>query len=178
MNSNFNRKAQLNQVFTIILVVVVVGATIFIGMKSMGGIFKQKCDVEFISFKDDVRTSITSNNDYGSVDDASIITPCDYTTLCFVDGETILNGLPFSFDDNMIIDSSVNEGVQTNIFLINKDKTISVDFVDEITLDNKEEPLCINSKNGKFKYLIQGRGRTALVKPAEEQNPDEDANIE
>jgi|TARA_Y100000310_G_scaffold276363_1_gene293440 hypothetical protein len=148
-------RGQIQQVFIYLLTIIVVGLILLIGYKSIGGIMKKGCEVEKATFKVDIESFISKYNSYGSVHTESLKAPCSYAQICFVDKD-ILDNNNFN-SSNPIIESSVRAGIEENIFLVKKEVTDAVGFMEEINVD--EEIVCINNTGGKFKIRFEGLGK-------------------
>lgn len=164
---NQQRKAQLNQVFTIIATLLIAGVIIVVGGKAIFGVTKSKCTSDFVTFQNDITQALKDNNNYGSVTGEEYRTPCKYTTVCFVNtkslGETI-DDFPeqINSDSQFLIKNSVEAGTEQNIFLISADETKPAGYAPQLELEG--DILCIPSKAGAFKMVMYGQGRTTLIK--------------
>lgn len=181
----FDAKGQINQVFIFLIAILVIGLIVVVASKSMGGLIKDKCNTDLITFKDEITTEIAANNDYGSRNEIKLISPCQYTSLCVVD-TAILSGDAVkadliggqiqqlgSFPGAFMIGNSIQGQVQSNIFLTTQDgkETIEVGYVEQLKLTVEEnDPLsnvmCFNSTAGYFRIRTEGLGRyTKLTRP-------------
>ncbi len=164
-----NKKAQLNQVFTIIATLLIAGVIILVGAKAIGGTMKSKCTTDFVSFQKDISQAIKDNNHYGSVTGEKFRAPCKYTTLCLVNTEAIsekksLDSFPqdLSSEARFLIKNSVESGTEQNIFLISSDEVKPAGFAPELRLEG--DLICITSKAGDFSMTMYGQGRTTKIK--------------
>jgi len=175
-----NKIGQMNQVFIFLMAIFVIGLIVFVASKSMGQLISGKCDVDSISFKQNIQSEIVENNAYGSVNEIKLPVPCKYTTLCIVDpdalitsdsygiGETILSTkMPGAF----VIRNSIKNNVRTNIFLISSSDGLveEVGYVPQVKLDvvSGNPPsyiLCVNASAGYFKIRTQGLGKFTKLK--------------
>jgi len=172
MNDKMNKskKAQLNQVFTIIATLLIAGVIILVGAKAIGGTMKSKCTTDLVTFQNDISQAIKDNNHYGSVTGEKFRAPCKYTTLCLVNTEAIrektsLNSFPdeLSSEAKFLIKNSVESGTEQNIFLISSDETKPAGFASELMVEGGDV-LCIPSKAGDFSMTMYGQGRTTKIK--------------
>lgn len=177
------QKGQINQVFIFLIAILVIGLIVVVASKSMGGLIKDKCNVDLITFKDTITSEIAANNDYGSRNEIKLSSPCQYTTLCVVDAGVLesdtnsyqagVNVAAKQFPGAFIIGTSIEEQVKTNIFLVSQDgkETIEAGYVEQLKLnvdpnDPLSNVLCVNSSGGYFKLRTEGLGRfTKLTKP-------------
>lgn len=171
MTQKQDKKGQINQVFIFIIALLIIGAIALIGVRSIGGITKDKCTADLIIFQDSLAQIISNNNDYGSVNYERLQTPCKYHTLCLVDtraitDEAISNG--FSMEDTapgaFLIKQSVNSKVEANAFLIGQDNEVQeVGYITQLQVETPNQPTCIRVKTGGYNLLLKGQGRTTLV---------------
>lgn len=178
----FNTKGQISQVFTFIMALMVIGLIVLMATKSMGGLLNDKCDVDLITFKDSLQDELSSNNDYGSMNEIRIQAPCNYNILCLVDA-TVIDGeyldafsvsnavLNSDMQGSFIISNSINDMTKTNIFLttLNGEKTIPVGFVSQVEITHSDNsPIsavkCVNSTAGYFKLRTEGLGRKTKIR--------------
>lgn len=172
-----NSKAQINQIFVWIIVALVIGATALIGVRSIGGLLEDKCSIDKIRFKDVSGSAISLNNDFGSVNQEIISMPCDYTMACFVDARFIENKESLKEDDALeklkpffsIISSSVEDGVEENVFLFNQKEVIPAGYVPQIRLAKGNELpekgfICFESRGGRITMILEGLGRNTLLR--------------
>ena len=176
-----NKRAQINQVFIFITAILVIGLIVVVATKSMGGLINEKCTVDLITFKDDVTSEISSNNDYGSRNEIRLSIPCDYTTMCLIDTSALTDdvksyqvGVTMAQSDlpgAFIIGNSIKSQIKTNIFLIseNGEETIEVGYVEQLQLgftpnDPLSNILCVDATAGYFKLRTEGLGRYTKLK--------------
>lgn len=154
-------KGQVQHVFIYLLTIIVVGLILLLGYKSIGGLMGQGCDVERATFASDLESKIESFSDYGDIHKKSLSTPCSFTTLCFANTSAIDENKHILFPNNPIIEDSVWNGIEDNIFLVNDDVTEPVGFVSQISLS--EDVLCIQSRGGKFYLRFEGLGKKTRI---------------
>jgi len=161
------RRAQLNQVFTIIATLLIAGAIIFIGARLIGGAMSTKCDSDFIRFQDDLNLAIKNNNNYGSVTKESLSIPCKSQMLCLVNTASIKKEAPLdmpsglSSETKFIIENSVEDDANENVFLVSDGETMPLKFSPNIMLE--KDVLCIRPKSGDFVMIMTGQGRQTLI---------------
>ncbi|MBN1175308.1 hypothetical protein JXA48_01555 [Candidatus Woesearchaeota archaeon] len=179
------KKGQINQVFIFLIAILVIGLIVVVASKSMGGLIKDKCNVDLITFKDSISSEIAANNDYGSRNEIKLSSPCQYTMLCVVNtdvltgdavqadiigGEIQQSG---SFPGAFIIGNSIQGQVKTNIFLTTQDgkETIEAGYVEQLKINSDQTDatsnvLCVNATAGYFRLRTEGLGRfTKLTRP-------------
>ncbi|MBN1376918.1 hypothetical protein JW949_01140 [Candidatus Woesearchaeota archaeon] len=156
-----NNKAQISQLFIYIFIIVIVGAILMIGYKSINNFISKGCDVEKITFKEQTESLINKYNDYGSYHEERINAPCSFSKVCFVNTSTI--GKPVNYED-LTIKTSVMNGVEKNIFLIG-DYTSAVGYVDLIYVDDEEGTgvICFNAQGGNFYIGFEGMGKSTKI---------------
>jgi hypothetical protein len=155
------RKAQVKQVFIYIITILIIGLLILFGYRAINSMIQKSCQVEMIQFKGDVESMINDNNAFGSVTNFDLVAPCDYTEICLVNANNIGDD-EFTMPHSLITES-VKSNISVNVFLIKKDVIMPVQPLLE-RLETEEDYVCRNATNKKFKFLLNGQGRTTLVK--------------
>jgi hypothetical protein len=156
-------KAQIQQVFVYIITIVVVGLILLVGYKSIGTLLDKGCDVEMNTFKSTLETAIEKYTSYGSFHRESLNVPCSFRSVCLIDSRELTDPTPppFSYPDNTIIQESIRDGIQQNIFLVKKEVTEPIGYKEEIYVE--DEIICIDNTNGKFHIAFEGMGRTTKI---------------
>jgi hypothetical protein len=161
------RTAQISQIFLMITALLVIGGTIFLGGKLIGGITGTACSANDATFFKNIVEIIDDKSSYGSRDIVSIKTPCDAINLCFVDG-TKIGKSTFDGKDSTI-KTSVTQGVPTTVFLqdhsgvmvpVGDEPRIEVVAADDTVLN---EELCIPAVGGEFAFRTEGYGRKIRI---------------
>jgi hypothetical protein len=161
---HMNPKGQVaGQIFIYIMAIIVIGGIALIGYSAIKNITSKSCDAEKISFKAEIEGLIEKYTSYGSVNKAGMKAPCGYDTVCFVDSSSVGASKSISCSNSLLIENSVNEGVEQNIFAISSGKTIPIGYSALITLTNPLECSCIEKKNGKFDITFNGKGSSAEI---------------
>lgn len=150
-----NKKAQTQQVFIYIMVILVVGGLLLIGFRSINNILNQGCEVEFANFKTSLQNQLNQNNRFGFVELINIRRPCDYTALCFA-GEN---------NQNPVINASVKANAE-NVFIV-RNNIYEPLFIYEPLNNQTGQELCINASGGRFQFVAQGvaRGKINISLP-------------
>lgn len=157
-----SRRAQIQQLFIFLSALLVVGATVFLGGKLIGGLSETACVAGDASFMRDIAETLDRYSSDGSRDIAVISPPCSALALCFVDSAAI--GNPSFKGNDSVISASVHSGARENIFVQSKDKTVSVGYDERIILRAPNAPasmtdLCVEARSGDFRFRAQGFGR-------------------
>ena len=156
------KKAQTQQVFIYIMIVVVVGALLLIGFRSINNILDRTCDVEKGRFVTAVQSDLERNTRFGFVQITNQRTPCSYEFICFANtvNNNNLEVVP--------IDSQLPSGIQTlihaeveantgrNVFLVDTGGLLEPIISYENLADNTA--ICFESRNGRFEFLLEGVG--------------------
>ena len=165
-------KGQIQQVFTYLVAIFIIGAVALIGAKSLFGIMDQKDQIDFVTFKEDVVNEIEDNNIYGTVNEMRLSAPAKMTQLCIVNSETLNsiqqedNTVNFQIstgneDIDFIVEDSVLDEVKTNIFVSNGKLVYPIGYTSKAVVNG--DVTCINATNGFFNLKFKGQGRTTLV---------------
>ena len=161
-------KGQIPQLFIFLMAILVIGATLFIGVKMFGVLDKSACEANDAAFMRDLRAILDQNSVYGNRNTVSLKVPCDAIALCFVDAESLGN-TAFKGNDTTI-SLSVRNAVQTNIFLKGRERTVPVGFDERIILADPNNPgefadkdKCFDAIGGKFSLRTRGHGRYITI---------------
>lgn len=114
-----NKKAQTEQIFQYIFVLVVTAAVIFIGFKGVGYIKNTGQDVELANFYTDVKAGVERNYNLGELSktDLDLLAPPNTRLICFLNPKEVddfsvikdqtlrtkISGLSNAKDDNLYI---------------------------------------------------------------------------
>jgi hypothetical protein len=161
------KKAQVQQVFIYLMVLLVVGGILLIGIKIFGSITEQGCDVEMAAFQADLRELIEDSDDYGDITSDEIGSPCGYDRLCIIDSEFVTH--PSSAEhskiqeihtQNNLIKTEIEVGTLNNVFLIKGNDIIPLYALDNVIVSEEDgRVICFNVSSGKFYLRLEGKGR-------------------
>jgi hypothetical protein len=164
MDYNMNSKGQIiGQVFIYIMAVVVIGVIILIGYSGIKSFLVRGCQVEQITFKQDILQYVESQSGYGNSQRFTLSAPCGYETVCFVDADRIGVTAPQISCNYGFIKKSAISGVQQNVFLISKDRVVPIGYSSKIKLGLPDTCACISSKNKNFYIKFEGEGQRTLI---------------
>ncbi len=161
------KNAQISQIFLMITALIVIGATIFLGGKLIGGLTGTVCSANDAVFLKEIVQVIDDKASYGSRDIVQIKTPCDAITLCFVNDSNI--GDPGFISDNSVIQNVVRVGTPTTIFLEGHDgATVPVGDEERIEVNTNyagdtNPVICIPAVSGEFTFRTEGYGRKIRI---------------
>jgi hypothetical protein len=160
-----SRKAQIaGEIFIYMMTAIVIGVIVLVGYWALKDVNKKKCAVEQVNFKSRMESLIERYNTYGSMNKDTLTAPCNYDILCFTDVRSM--GSPLDVCKNQIINSTVRDNIKQNIFLKTAKTTIPIGYSDKITLEDPEDCLCIEKRNGNFYLTFKGKGSTTLLSPS------------
>jgi len=154
----------IGQVFIYMMAVIVIGGIAIMGYYAINKIVTKSCDVEKATFKIDMDGLIEKYTSYDSGDRKTIKAPCGYDTICFVDASRIPDGSA-SCTENILIQNSVLNHIQQNIFVMSSDRTIPIGYSELISLNSTDTGhcLCIKQRNKNFYIRFLGRGSTVEI---------------
>jgi len=158
------KKGQIaGQVFIYIMAVIVVGGIALIGYSAIKNILSKSCDAEKANFKSDLDLMIEKYTSYGSVNKKMLSVPCDYTSVCFVDGSMI--GKPLGDCQNRVIGDAAASGTEQNIFVISNKQTIGIGYSPLISLPSGQQNncTCISVENSNFYITFNGKGSSVEI---------------
>ena len=160
-----NRTGQVNQVFILIVAVIVILATIALGAKLLGIFESTACDAADSGFRDELSRTLLGASEFGSRDIASVAIPCNAQTLFLIDAEAgqAATGEP-------TIDAALAAGVRANIFVIVDGTAQEVGYDQRIIVGRGlRDPLAaqrflrIEERRGSFTFRTEGYGRAVRV---------------
>jgi hypothetical protein len=154
-------KGQTQQVFIYLMVILVVGAVLLFGYKSIHNIMNKSCDVDQAAFQSDLKKLLEDNSGYGDMSSKPIKAPCAYEELCFLDSNTA-NISSVSAINNDLIEQEVTVKTGNNVFLVKGDKTIVLYSLDYLSVPGKnfgDGFICIKSKGNNFYFALEGIGK-------------------
>jgi hypothetical protein len=157
-----NSKAQvMGQIFIFIMAALIIGVIMLIGYNAISGTLSKSCQIEQLSFKTRLESLIERSNGFGSVTKESLIAPCKYSTVCFVDATQI--GTSLAQCKNRIINQSSSDGDAKNIFVSTSTRTVPIGYAPLLRLNNTENCTCITEKNKNFQILLIGKGSGTYI---------------
>jgi len=161
------RKAQISQVFTYLVIILVVGVILIMGYKGIAWIMNTRCEQQRISFEKSLLGFIDEYSDKGSVHEEVLRAPCNVREVCFVDS-VYYDGSKYLSPDNDKIknDSVVVSHVRdkTDNVFVRTEFTEPIGFSSKLSLSQSDQPFtCFKPKNGDFKFLFTGLGRKTMV---------------
>ncbi len=163
-------RGQISQVFLMITTLLVIGGTVFLGGKLIGGLSGTACSANDASFFKEIVQVIEDKASYGSRDIVQIKSPCDAVNLCFVNASNInIEGNPDFYSDNAVIKSVIQSGAPTTIFLEGHDG-VTVPVGDENRIEvlsnyqgGTDSVICIPAVSGEFTFRTEGYGRKIRI---------------
>lgn len=166
-------KAQISQVFTYLVIILVIGVIVVFGYKGIISILDVDCEKQRLAFENSLLGFIDEYSDKGSVHEESLKAPCDIEEVCFLDS----NYCPRSSSEitslditdaevDSVIKSSADDCV-ANIFLKGEFTEVlksSDGFLEKIVLKKGDFPFeCFKARGGEFKFLFKGFGRKTQI---------------
>jgi len=164
-------KAQISQVFTYIMILLVVGVLIVIGYKGIALIMSKQCDHQRIVFERVLMDFIDEYTDAGSVHEETLKAPCGVKEVCFADSDfcpresslLTLTGVP---DDDVVIQDGISK-CTANIFIkaefTETLRTTTKTFSGKISISGNTHFVCFKSKNSNFKFVFTGLGSKTQI---------------
>lgn len=160
-----DKKGQIiGQVFIFIMAALIIGVIVLIGYNAISKTLSKSCQIEQISFKTKLESLIDRSNGYGSVTKQSLIAPCQYETVCFVDATEIGTANALDACPNKIIQRSVIDGDLKNIFVSTSKKTVPIGYAPLLRTDNPNNCTCIKQKTKNFQLMMIGIGQGTIVR--------------
>lgn len=153
------KKAQMQQTFTYIMAILIIGAVLLLGLRSILGIMNQACDVNEVSFKQEIERALNKYTRIGSLGYETIKVPCDYDKLCFMNTTECEQ---ISDDDVMETECQAETG--NNVFITRKNITQPLFAIDNLQVD---ATFCVEPRGNNYHIKIEGIGRS-IVKVSED----------
>lgn len=156
------RKAQTQQVFIYLMVIIVVGAVLLIGYRSVDNILDRSCEVDISSFRGSLSSDLDQNTRTGRVASQEYRVPCSYSTLCFVGEGASESSLSNSNIPNSII-PDIEAETGNNIFLLEGDIVRESFSMQELIVENDDSVLCLEAQNNRFFTRFEGSAGSIIV---------------
>ena len=165
------KKAQLNQVFITIFALLIIGLVALFSAKGIGSLFENKCDADFVAFKNDLK-GVVGNKDYGVIKEHRMLAPCSYQTMCIISGDVTGNinlgdvGDLVGEEMQTLMSASIVDGqLLKNIFLSDGDVVVDAGLIPEFRLSSDDgKYVCISRVNGRFNFHTYGKGPYLEIK--------------
>jgi hypothetical protein len=159
------RHAQISQMFVFILAVIVIGSTIYIGMRLFSDFKDTGCETLKARFMQDMNDIIEDSSPYGSRAIESVRPSCDARELCFVSSDAIGDAEKSAMITDESIKMSVSSGVKTNMFIRDNVGLQPMGYDERIKIDNPYF-LCANAGNSGFTFKTEGKGNAIVISDA------------
>lgn len=162
-------KAQIQQVFVYITAILVIGFLVLFGFRMVYDLLNKQCDVSETQFSTQLTTAFDKGVRYGTVKNPLVPAPCDYKTICFIGHENVTtdsshNQIPLvNLSNNLVIQSSVKDGIQYNVYLINEDDSVFPVLWDERLVVAGKGAFCTNRTGNQFKFWTKGLGKKGIL---------------
>lgn len=159
------KKGQTQQVFIYIMVILIVGAILLFGYKSIRKIMNQSDDVDLATFQADLKDTLEKNSGYGDRYNKPIDAPNGYDALCFINSS--LDGVDLSAEGplnsfNQIMYEEALTQTGNNVFLIKGKETKVLYSLDFIVVEGNSTAKgfwCTSVTGGNFYMALEGIGK-------------------
>jgi hypothetical protein len=160
-----NKKAISKQVFTFLMVAILIGLLFVFGLQMLSGLNTDKCEADKVIFQKEFIELVQNSNTYGSMREESLFLPCDYDTLCLVDSEKLLNddALDIGESGHVIMDQSIQQKSKYNVFLIKGHEVLPVGFSNKLKINTAEGFFCKQPTGRTINLIYTGTGKQTLV---------------
>lgn len=154
---SYYRKSQImGQIFIFILAALIIGVIILIGYSAISSTINKSCEVEQLTFKTKIESLIERSSSFGSLSKQSVIAPCEYEKVCFIDATRI--GTDLVNCSNTIIKKSASTSDMKNIFVSTSKKTVPLGYSGLLRVDDPAGCTCISRRNKNFYLVLEGVG--------------------
>lgn len=179
------KKAQVSgQVLIFVLALIVTAAILLFGYNAIKNIGEQEAKIELIKFQNDFKEKVEdASSSYGSSRRISTIMPKGYDELCLVDKDLKPSNSNIMNKNRIIHDVWNDDASRDNAFLLKTGSLTPKSFyAGNLSVDgdgNGEDDrldsvgvsasgdlgfLCIKSTDFSLNFIIEGRGRHALIR--------------
>jgi hypothetical protein len=151
------KKSQINQAFTYIAMILVIGAIAILGTRAIMSLFGANCESKAVEFNSKFASLVDANSDRGTFSRESIPAACDAAKVCFISSSAMVSTFT---DADPVIQESVRDG-SYNVFVIGEFTTPAGKIE---KLETKAGALtCVNVVNNYVPLSFSGTGRTTIV---------------
>jgi hypothetical protein len=132
------KKAQVQQVFIYIMVILVVGTILLLGFRAIMNIMDKACDVNEVVFKKELEDTMSKYSRMGNLGRETIKVPCNYDELCFTSQSEDVNcdQISVGTDDrsdriNQVLKTECEAGTGNNVFITQGQYTTPLFTIDK-----------------------------------------------
>lgn len=155
-----DKKASVQHIFTFLLIAIIIGLMFLVAIKLIPELMKNKCKTDEVIFSENIDSFIERYDSYGSTNIESMILPCNYDTICFVDKDVL--GSSLSGNLNPMINQSVVENISYNIFLVEGYIAKPIAYSEKIEV-NSSGYICLQSIGARVDIKFIGKGNRVRI---------------
>ncbi len=152
------KKAEAQQVFIYIMAILIVGAILLIGVRSIMNIFDRACEVDETAFKRDIEDLLNRYSRYGSIGYETLRVPCNYDDLIFINTD---NCDDINQDDYPIIRNECEAQTGNNVFIQQGQTTLPLFSINNMRAKNNIE--VIEPRGGRYYLRLEGIGQARVM---------------
>jgi hypothetical protein len=163
-------KAQVNQAFIYIFVLIIIAGIVLIAFRFVGTTVDKGCEVETLTFKENLENFADRYSDYGTLNEEKMLRPCSYDLLCIINPEVTEEDNvaspslhPFiadSFEIKQFYEGNVGDERQVNVFLAEGTEITPLGRLENI---NAGVGFCVEATAGRFELQFEGFGKTTKI---------------
>ncbi len=165
------KKAEPNQMFQMLMTLIVVGMIMLLGFQLIGSIFDRSEQIDYIKFQRSLVSSVDAvAADYNARQRIELSVPRGSEQLCFVDVDSVgehtedLDPRIISYWNDEDYISQDQEGLVRNVFLVGQG------FFESFTISDLEIDgsgfECFSPQRSNVEFWAVGQGRTVTVEEA------------
>lgn len=147
------KKAQMQQVFTYIMAILIIGTILILGLRAITNITDKACDVDEVTFKKDLEETISKNSNLGMVGYENIKVPCNYDKLHFINS----TGMNCEGIDNDIIKTECETETGNNVFITQGKITTPLFSIENLVVG--PEIVELEPRGGQYYMKLEGIGK-------------------
>jgi hypothetical protein len=169
------KKAQVNQVFTFIIMILLIGLVVFVGFKGISSIFSKNCQNQDIEFEKSFEKYLSSYSDKGLLRKESLTAPCETSHVCVLDFSctdtelsAAISNSNYDFitsnEKSTVLDEEIVD--KANNIFVKKEHLVPTGYSDELRINDPLEQACFacfEVKNTRLEITFEGQGRTTAI---------------
>lgn len=155
------KRGQIGQVMKYALIAVVIVFIQIFGYKAFVTVREKMCQTEIADFVVDLK-GLDEGIGFGSVDERTLLTPCNVDKIYFFDLDKDIN--VDIFNKLPIMKDSLESGVKKNLFLVKDDEVKRSFYSGNLELSYPYFE-CLVPQNERINFFLEGRGRAVEVIP-------------
>jgi hypothetical protein len=161
------KKAQANQMFQMLMTLIVVGLIMLVGFKLIGSVVSRSSQIDYVKFRRTLLNSIDAvASDYNAKQLIELSVPKGTEALCFIDmaqdGSTDYALINAYWKDQDYMGQEDTSMIR-NAFLVGNG-FLATFHIEKLAIDDVGYHTCIPVQRSKVEFWAEGQGRTVTIK--------------